>query len=208
MKKVRILSLVLAVVLAVSLLALTSCGSKKYTETVSVVFRAPKGEYALMSAKEISAAINAGAKDSDVYEILFEYDEVTIEGSEEDPTTVLKAATTILDQYEIDSELSKDGTYIASVKFDKTLYAQQDSVDATTGYYSYWECTINDELSNSGRQSVTEVYTGDKIVYTWTSSSQPRQDTAAVEEYDSNLDTTSEIPTDDTTIAQEDVEVA
>ncbi len=197
MKKVRILCILIALVLIVPVLA--SCGEQPVEATVTIMFRAPKDE--TKTDKDLAAMIKDGAKEEDLYENLFEY-EVTVEGNTKDMPTVLKAAEQSLTKFEKDYELSKDGTYIAGV-FDRT---QVDSVDAENGYYSYWACTVNGETSKDGRQSVTRIYQDDVIVFTWTSSSEPRQDTGAADTTDPNDDVTSEIPTDDTTVEEEEEE--
>lgn len=195
MKKVRILCLIMAVVFVLPIIA--SCGGgQKVEANVTVIFRTPKDE--TKTAKEISAMLKDGAKEEEVYETLLEF-ETKVEGTTEELPTVLKAAEQVLTHFEKDYVLSKDGTYIAEV-FDRK---EADSVDSENGYYSYWECTINGEASKDGRQSVTSVYDQDVIVFTWTSSSEARQDTAAIETTDPAEDETSDIPTDDTTIADE-----
>lgn len=195
MKKLRVLCFLMAVILVLPVLA--SCGAEKVASTVTITFRIPKDE--TKSDKEIAEMIKAGTKEEDIYENVFEY-EVTVEGTTEDVPTVLKAAEQSLTKFEKDYELSADGTYIAGV-FDRK---EVDKLDSENGYYSYWACTVNGKESTDGRQSVTPIYTPDVIVFTWTSSSERRQDTAAVEETDPNEDVTSEIPTDETTAVEEE----
>lgn len=196
MKKVKILSLVMALILVVPVFA--SCGgSQKVAATVTVIFREPKD--ATLIDKEIAEQIKNGAKEEDLYENLLEF-ETTVEGTTEKMPTVLQAAEQVLTRFEKDYVLSKDGTYIAEVFGHK----QVDSVDADNGYYSFWACTINGDVSKDGRQSVTQIYQDDVIMFTWTSSSEPRQDTGAAETTDPNDDVTSEIPTDDTTVEEDE----
>ena len=198
MKKLSILCLIMAFVLVVP--GFFGCSKATPVQaTVNIFFRVPKDE--TLTDKDIAAKIKDGAKEEDLYENVFEY-EVTVEGTTEDMPTVLKAAEQSLTKFEKDYELSKDGTYIAGA-FDRT---QVDRVDAENGYYSYWACTINGEASKDGRQSVTNIYQDDVIVFTWTSSSEPRQDTGAAETTDPNEDVTSEIPTDETTAEEEEEE--
>lgn len=196
MKKVKMLCLILAVILVVPVFA--SCGSAQKVEVnVKVVFRTPKDE--TKTEKELSQMIKDGAKEEDLYEELLAYD-TKVEGTTEDMPTVLKAAEQVLKHFEKEYVLSKDGTYISEAFGHKEV----DHVDEENGYYSYWECTIDGEASKDGRQSVTQIYDQQTIVYTWTSSSEPRQDTGVAETTDPNEDVTSEIPTDDTTVVEED----
>lgn len=195
MKKVKLLCLILAVILVVPVFA--SCGAQKVEVNVTVIFRTPKDE--TKTAKELAAMIKDGAKEEDLYETLLDF-ETKVEGTTKEMPTVLTAAEQVLQKFEKDYVLSKDGTYIAEV-FD---HKQVDSVDAENGYYSYWACTIDGEASKDGRQSVTQIYDQQTIVYTWTSSSEPRQDTGAADTTDPNDDVTSDIPTDETTISEEE----
>lgn len=188
----------MALVLVVPVLAGCSKG-QKVVANVTVIFRAPKDES--KTDKELAAMIKDGAKEEDLYETLLEF-ETPVEGTTEKMPTVLQAAEEVLSHFEKDYTLSKDGTYIAEAFEHK----QVDKVDAENGYYSYWACTINGEASKDGRQSVTQIYDQDVIVFTWTSSSEPRQDTGAAETTDPNEDVTSDIPTDDTTVEEEQEE--
>lgn len=177
MKKFRIICLVLAAMLVMPMIA--SCGNSKVVSTVSIVFR---------------EEVKDGEGKVTGYETLLELPELTVEGTESNKPNVLQAAELALRQFEKDYELSKDKTYIASV-FGHT---EKDSSDEESGYYSFWDVTIDGKQSDAGRQSVTEIYEGQEIVYTWTSDSRKRQDTTAVVTTDPNEDTTV-APIDDTT---------
>lgn len=198
MKKLRILCLVLAIILVLPVVA--SCGAKKVTASVTIIFRVPVTEGVGEDGQPIYTLDAEGNK---TYKDEFKYN-LTVEGTTENKPTVLQAAQEALLKFEKDYELSKDGTYIASA-FGRT---EQERLDSEKGYYDFWECTINGQKSDSGRQSVTEIYEGDEIVFTWTSGFKNRLDTAAVETVDSNAETTGVIISDDTTIADEEDEVA
>lgn len=193
MNKLRILCLVLAIILVLPVVA--SCSSNKVTAAVTIIFRVPVTEGVDKDGQTIYKLDDAGNK---TYDEVFKYN-LTVEGTTENKPTVLQAAQEALLKFEKDYELSKDGTYIAAA-FDR---AEAERLDSEKGYYDYWECTINDQKSDSGRQSVTEIYEGDKIVYTWTSGFKNRQDTAAVETVDPNAETTGVIFSDDTTVADD-----
>lgn len=182
-KKLAILCVIMAAVLLLPVM--TGCkNNAKVQSKVTIKFQAPNGE---PSADEENVE----------YEVLLD-DEITVEGTKSNPPTVLQAAEQVLKQYEKDYELSKDGTYIATV-FDRT---EKDKTDSEMGYYDFWEATVNGEKSRDGRQSNTPIYDGDAIVYTYTSGQRPRWDTDAVVTTDPNEDTTA--PADDTTAPETD----
>lgn len=177
MKKLRIICLVLAALLVLPMVA--SCGGNKVVSNVTIKFQVPKDD--------------TDPKDPE-YDILFEL-EFPVEGTTSNKPNVLQAAEEALTKYEKDYELSKDGTYIAAA-FDR---AESDSADSENGYFNFWDVSINGKRSTEGRQSVTEIYDGDEIVYTWTSDSRPRMDTEAVVTTDPNNETTASTPDDETT---------
>ena len=182
-KKLAILCVIMAAVLLLPVM--TGCkNNAKVQSKVTIKFQAPKGEP------------SADAENVEYEELLA--DEITVEGTKSNPPTVLQAAEQVLKKYEKDYELSKDGTYIATV-FDRT---EKDKTDSEMGYYDFWEATVNGEKSRDGRQSNTPIYDGDAIVYTYTSGQRPRWDTDAVVTTDPNEDTT--VPADDTTAPETD----
>lgn len=195
MKRVRIICLIMALIMVVP--AFAACGEKKIAANVTVIFREPKDD--TLTDKEIAAMIKGGTKEEDIYEELLNF-ETKVEGTEKKWPNVLQAAEEVLTHFEKDYNVSKDGTYIAEAFGRK----QVDTLDKDNGYYSYWACTINGDVSKEGRQSVTKLYDQDVIVFTWTSSSEPRQDTGAAETTDPNDDITSEIPMDETEAPEEE----
>ena len=199
MNKIKILCLVLAVILVLPVVA--SCASNKVTSAVTITFRVPLTD----GVDENGEIIYQTDADGNIkYEDKFKYD-LVVEGTTENKPTVLQAVQEAFLEFELDYELSADGTYIASA-FGLT---EKERTDSEKGYYDYWECKINGELSAEGRQSVTEIYQDDDIVFTWTSGYRNRQDTAAVQTTDPNDETTGIIHSDDTTIpVDSDEEVA
>ena len=185
MNKIKILCLVLALVLVLPVVA--SCGSSKVSSTVTLKFQVP--------TEEVDE--NGEVK----YDVKF-VDEITVEGTTQNKPTVLQAVQLAFAEYEIDYELSKDSTYLAGA-FN---LMEQERTDSEKGYFDFWECKINGELSAEGRQSVTEIYEGDEIVFTWTSDFKHRNDTAAVQTTDPNADTTGIVHSDDTTIPVDSAE--
>ena len=196
MNKIKILCLVLAVILVLPVVA--ACGNNKVTSSVTVVFQVPKTDGVDDEGETIYVLDEDGNK---TYEEKFKYD-LTVEGTTENKPTVLQAVQEAFLEFELDYELSADGTYIASA-FGLT---EAERTDKENGYYDFWECTINGVTSEEGRQSVTEIYEGDQIVFTWTSGKKARQDTAAVQTTDPNAETTGVIHSNDTTIAVDSAE--
>ncbi|MBQ3528690.1 MAG: DUF4430 domain-containing protein [Clostridia bacterium] len=185
MNKIKILCLFLAVILVLPVMA--SCTGSKITSTVTLTFRVPTEEV---------------DEDGNVkYDVKFT-DKITVEGTSNNKPNVLQAVQLAFAEYEIDYELSKDGTYIASA----FGLMEQERTDAEKGYFDFWECKINGQLSDAGRQSVTEIYENDEIVFTWTSDYKTRQDTAAVQTTDPNADTTGIVHSDDTTVPVDSAE--
>ena len=176
MKKIRILCLALAALMVVRFFA--GC-TKKVTATVSIRF--------------VSTDDNGEEVEH------FKRDNYAVNGTTKELPTVLSAVEQAFAEYEITYELSDDGTYLASA-FDKK---QRESSDGETGYFWFWECTINGELSNTGRQSVTQIYDGDEIVFTWTEGSKAVQTTTAPVTTDPNAETTGVIHSNETTAAQQ-----
>lgn len=199
MNKIKILCFVLAVILVLPVVA--SCAGNKVTSAVTITFRVPLTD----GVDENGEIIYQTDADGNIkYEDKFKYD-LVVEGTTENKPTVLQAVQEAFLEFELDYELSADGTYIASA-FGLT---EKERTDSEKGYYDYWECKINGELSAEGRQSVTEIYQDDDIVFTWTSGYRNRQDTAAVQTTDPNDETTGIIHSDDTTIpVDSDEEVA
>ena len=171
MKKCKILCMLLAVVLVVPIFASCTSG-KAVAKDVSLKFVIP--------------ATEEGAED----DVRFMKAGLTVEGTIDNPPKVLQAVEEALQEYEVPYKLTADGASIGEV----FGLAQKDSSDAEKGYFQYWECTINGEDSAEGRQSVTNVYDGDEIVFTWREDSRDRRDTTAAESTDPSADTTGAIP--------------
>ena len=218
MNKIKIISLILAVLMLLPIIA--SCGTAKDTATnVTIIFRVPEEEGKDANGNPV---YKTDADGNIVYKDLFKYDIPELGGTTElqenvydadgrvvtnaDGSnvteamivpTVLTAVEVALKKYEKDYELSADKTYVASAMG----YTEQERVDSEKGYYDYWQCKINDKESDSGRQSVTRVYSEDVIVFTWTSGFKNRNDTTAESTVDPNAETTGRIDIGETTIA-------
>lgn len=173
MKKCKLLCLFLAVVLVLPVFA--GCTSGKVSATVSLKFVIPAEE--------------EGGED----DVRLDLPSLTVEGTRDNPPTVLQAAEQALQEYEITYELTSDGASIAGVFGLK----EEQWYDEENGYFTQWRCTINGENSDEGRQSVTKIYNDDEIVYTWVSDSRPIESTGAVETTDPS-DTTGEMPSNTT----------
>ncbi|MBQ4066742.1 MAG: DUF4430 domain-containing protein [Clostridia bacterium] len=190
MNKIKIVSLILAVLMLLPLVA--SCGTKTYTaENVTIVFRKPVIDE-IKTEEEGETVYKTDAEGNIVYEDCCRYDIPVVEATTElreqvtdengravpgefEPIlapTVLAAVETTMKHFEEPYDLSKDGTYVASA-FGLT---EAERLDAEKGYYDYWHCTINGKESESGRQSVTQIYSEDEIVFTWTSGFKDRLD--------------------------------
>ncbi len=217
MNKIKIICLILAVVMLVPMIA--SCGTKKDTATnVTIIFRKPVEEG---KDEKGNVVYKTDAEGNIVYEEIFKYDIPELEGTTElqEKTydadgrvvtdanganvteamivpTVLTAVEVALKKFEKDYELSADKTYVASA----LGLTEAERVDSEKGYYDYWQCKINDKESDSGRQSVTRVYSEDVIVFTWTSGFKNRNETTAESTVDPNAETTSAIDLGETTI--------
>lgn len=227
MNKIKIISLILAVVMILPVLA--SCGGGAApVENVTVIFRVPLTD----GVDENGETIYQLDENGEIkYEEKFKYDIPTIEPKVEievDVTdenfmvvydengqakrelvkapTVLQAVQEAFTEFEIDYEVHEKGTHITSA----FGYTEAERTDAEKGYFDYWECRIKGagseqaELSQDGRQSVTRIYTGDVIIFTWTSGYKNREDTTAAQTTSPD-DTTGVIHSNDTTSA-EDVE--
>ena len=173
MKKCKLLCIFLAVVMVLPIFA--GCTSGKVTSTVSLKFVIPAEE--------------EGGED----DVRLDLPSLTVEGTRDNPPTVLQAAEQALQEYEITYELTSDGASIAGVFGLK----EEQWYDENNGYYTQWRCTINGNPSDDGRQSVTTIYEGDEIVYTWTAGSRPIESTGVAETTDPT-DTTGDIPSNTT----------
>jgi len=150
---------------------------KYYSENVYIEFRVPRTTYDEYGNK-IAVRDEYGNIE---YEALFMYNipklEKAVEFTDDDGNTymaptVLTAVEVALKKYEKDFDLSADKTYVASA----FGYTEKERLDETKGYFDYWKCTINDQESSEGRQSISRVYTNDKIVFTWTPGVKDRAD--------------------------------
>ncbi len=209
MNKIRIIALVLAVITVLPIFA--SCGVEtKTASNVSVIFRVPVMVIDEATGEEVQKLDDSG---NPVYEDKFKYDIPQIEGTVElrDPTTgktikaptVLSAVELAFKKYEKEFELSKDGTYIAAaLGYKETEIQYVDGV----GYYDYWHCTINDQESSDGRQSITRIYTDDVIVFTWTSGSREMQGVTDTPETDPSDVATGEIDFGETEAPESETE--
>ncbi len=217
MNKIKIISLILAVLMLLPIIA--SCGTAKDTATnVTIIFRVPEEDGKDENGNPV---YKTDADGNIVYKDIFKYDIPELGGTTElqenvydadgrvvtnadgsnvtEPMivpTVLTAVEVALKKYEKDYELSADKTYVASAMG----YTEAERVDSEKGYYDYWQCKINDKESDSGRQSVTRVYSEDVIVFTWTSGFKNRNDTTAESTVDPNAETTGKIDMGETTV--------
>ncbi|MBE6587258.1 MAG: DUF4430 domain-containing protein [Ruminococcaceae bacterium] len=218
MNKIKIISLVLAVIMLLPLIA--ACGTKNDTaNNVTIIFRVPEEAG---KDEDGNVIYKTDAEGNIVYKDEFKYDIPELKGTTElqenkydengrvvtDENganvteamivpTVLSAVEVAFKKYEKDYELSADKTYVASA-LGRT---EAERTDSEKGYYDYWQCTINGNESDSGRQSVTRVYSEDVIVFTWTSGFKNRNDTTAESTVDPNAETTGKIDMGDTTLA-------
>jgi len=157
---------------------------KYYSENVYIEFRVPRTTYDEYGNK-IAVRDEYGNIE---YEALFMYNipklEKAVEFTDDDGNTymaptVLTAVEVALKKYEKDFYLSADKTHLAAA-FGHT---EKEHLDEKWGYFDYWKCTINDVVYSEDRQSISRVYTNDKIVFTWTREINDRADvTEAVTE--------------------------
>lgn len=175
MKLKRSVSLLLVAVMLCSVLALTGCG--KVHSTVKVVFiNDVQKQLDIEEQKELSKKTDGTqttkALTDDDY--IVGQATVTVEGTEQNPPTVLKAAEAALIYLEFENgyELTNDGYSVKAVNG----IVEVDETDATTGYYSYWKATVDGQESTSGRQSETIVYDGQTVEFRFVSDSRPRED--------------------------------
>ena len=177
MKKLRILCLLLAGLLVLPLFA--GCSSGKRYATVSIKFVIPGDK-------------DKGEEDT----VKFTKAELRVEGTKDNPPTVLQAAEEVLNEYEVPFSLTADGHSILEVYGLRGA----DSADSEKGYYQYWDCLINGEHSKEGRQSSTLIYEGDEIVFKWTTGEEARRDTDAIVTTDPNEDTTGYMSSNTTAV--------
>ncbi len=149
MKFTRIMAAALAVIMLCGVFALTGC-AKKVQSTVTVEFIDGEGT-------------TIGGPTT-----------VTVEGTPDNPPTVLAAAeqALIFLDFEKGYELTADGYSIKAVNG----ISEVSETDAENGYYSYWRVYIDGNDPTDGRQSVTPVYSGSAIVFKYVSDSKPRED--------------------------------
>lgn len=160
---------VISLMLAVLMLGLVSVAcTSEVAATVTISFVGPDGENLLNPVQ------------------------IQVIGTSKEPPTALMAAEQVLQKYDKAYSLTSDNNSLASA-FDLT---NEQTEDATTGYYSYWNCTVNGQESSSGRQSATAIYGGDVVVFTFTSGSKDREDTVAEETTDPSELETSVIETE------------
>ncbi len=148
MKFTRIMAAALALIMLCGVFALTGC-AQKVESTVSVEFIDGEG-------KTIGKTT------------------VTVEGTQDNPPTVLKAAeqALIFLDFEKGYELTADGYSIKSVNG----ITEVSETDAENGYYSYWRVYINGNDPTEGRQSINPVYNNSEVVFKYVSDSKPRED--------------------------------
>jgi len=195
MNKIRILCLVLAVVLVLPIVA--ACTSATVaSHNVKIIFRVPKTDGVDENGEVVYVLDADGNK---TYDEIFKYDFESIEGTNGNCPSALQVAEEALRKFEKDYELTADGHSIAAA-FN---YKEQEKTDSEKGYFDFWECTVNGNVSESGRQSEFWVYDNEEVVYTWTSDFRNRLDTTAANTVDPNAETTGVIQSDDTTIADD-----
>lgn len=96
---------------------------------------------------------------------------VTVKGN---PPTALAAAEAALIELDFENgyAITADGYSIGMVNG----IAENDETDATTGYYSYWRCSINGNPTTTGRQSEVQIYDQDVLSFEFIHDSKPRKD--------------------------------
>lgn len=175
MKKIRFISLLLAIMMICPLFA--ACGNELQA-TVNVKFIAVDKE--------------TGEKT-----VLFERPGYTMVGKVEE-LTALNTAEKILQEYEVTYGLTADGNSIGQVK----EYKNEESYDSTTGYYSYWCLYVDGERNNSGRMSTVAIYEGATLEFIFEHGSKAIEGTGVVttdnpEDYETEKETLPE--TEETT---------
>ena len=133
-------------------------------------------------------------------EVLLEHPRFDVICSTKLTPTVLMAAEQILQKYEQTYSLTDDGNSLYSVTLQGTQYQNEDSVDATTGYFKYWKCSINGK-DVSSIQGATPIYSGDIIVFQYTLCHIDREDIREVTTEDPSpyeTEVLTEITTDET----------
>ena len=122
-----------------------------------------------------------------------------------------KVTSTVTLKFQVPTEeVDEDGNVKYEVKFTDKITVEGTTNNKPTVLQAvqlaFAEYEIDYELSKDSRQSVTEIYEGDEIVFTWTSDFKNRQDTAAVQTTDPNADTTGIVHSDDTTVPVDSAE--
>ena len=153
----KLTAIILVAIMALSALLMAGCGGKVVSK-VHVKF-----------VVTIDDDGNKLDEEKQIGEI-----DVEVEGTKDNPPTVLKAAQLALTQlsYEDGFETTADGYSIARV----SKYAEHQETDDNTGYFTYWDAYIDGERSTDGRQSETPVYTGSELIFKCISDSRPRED--------------------------------
>ncbi|MBR6676318.1 MAG: hypothetical protein IKL24_03200 [Clostridia bacterium] len=204
MNRIKIIALVLAVIAVLPLFA--ACGVEtKTASNVTVIFRVPK----MTTDEEGNTIPELDENGYQVYEDKLAHKIDSISGTVElrDPTTgktikaptVLSAVEVAFKKFQKEFELSKDGGSIIGALGYKEATRYEDGV----GYYDYWRCTINDQESSDGRQSITRIYTDDVIVFTWTSGQQDIQGTPEESVTDEGDDETGKVDIGETEAPEE-----
>ena len=175
---IRVLSLMIAVIMLC--LVGTSCAREQVSK-VSIKFVNENGE------------------------VLLEHPQFDVICSTKEIPTALMAAEQVLQKYEQTYSLTDDQSSLYSVTLQGTQYQNEDSHDATTGYYKFWNCTINGE-NTSARQGSTQIYMGDILVFEYKSGQKDREDVGEVTTEDPSLYETessevTEAPTETETAA-------
>ena len=180
MKKLIKLSALLIVVLMLSP-ALASCGGTESEVTVRFVVTCGPGGGPILDDK---GEIMYDEDGKEVTEYELGHQTVVVKGSKNSPPNALQAATQALAALDFEDgyETTADGYSIKRIKEYDLVQIEDDEDDGDSdelyGYYYYWNLYVNGEASTEGRQSVTEVYEGDELVFKYMAGKQKREDVA------------------------------
>ncbi len=155
MKIKRIIALVLA--LTMLPIALAACKSKKLVATV-----------------KISIACEDRTKYPNGY--IIKDKEITLEGTIDDPPTVMEATIQALNEFELPYTLNSTGRMFAS--FDGNAeFKEEDKEKPGYNIEHFWEFTIGGVKNSEGTADSCQVFDGDVIEYYFTEAS--RKDTSS-----------------------------
>ncbi|MBR0303513.1 MAG: hypothetical protein IJQ80_06655 [Clostridia bacterium] len=180
MKKLtKILAFALVVIMLCP--ALASCGGDEAVVKVRFVVTCGPGGGPILDDK---GEIMYDDDGKEVTEKELGWQTVTVKGTKNDPPNALKAATQALAALDFEDgyEITADGYSIKRVKEYDLVQIEdeegEDDSDDLYGYYYYWNLYVNGEASTDGRQSITEIYEGDELVFKYMAGKQKREDVA------------------------------